>query len=77
MFVFVLVYINLCPFKFCNHLKWKRELVALLLLSYRCLVTVNVLWLLLTVLWVGLQCVIDVFHDHTHFLGMQTAKLMQ
>ena len=30
-------------------LKRKRELVALLLLSYRCLVTVNVLWLLLTV----------------------------
>ena len=26
-------------------LKRKRELVALLLLSYRCLVTVNVLWL--------------------------------
>ena len=27
-----------------------------------------VLWLLLTVLWVGLQCVIVVFHDHTHLL---------
>ena len=40
-------------------------MVALLLLSYRCLVTVNVLWLFLTTLWVGLQCVIVVFPDHT------------
>ena len=47
-------------------LKRKRELVALLL-SYRCLVTVNVLWLFLTVQWVGLQCVIVVFPDHAHF----------
>ena len=31
--VFVLVYVALCPFKFCNHLE-ERELVALLLLSY-------------------------------------------
>ena len=35
-------------------LKRKREMVALLLLSNRCLVTVNVLWLFLKVLWVGL-----------------------
>ena len=47
-------------------LKRKRKLVDLLLLSYRCLVTVNVLWLFLTVLWVGLQSVIVVFPDHTH-----------
>ena len=43
----------------------KRKLVALLLLFYRCIVTINVLWLFLTVLWVGLQCVILVFPDHT------------
>ena len=49
-------------------LKRKRELVDLLLLSYGCLVTVNVLWLFLSVPWVGLQCVIVVFPDHTHFL---------
>ena len=30
--------------------------------------TVSVLWLSLTVPWVGLQCVIVVFHDHTHLL---------
>ena len=47
-------------------LKRKRKLVALLLLSYRCIVTTNVLWLFLTVPWVGLQCVIVVFPDHTH-----------
>ena len=45
----------------------KRELVALLLLSFECLVTVNVLKLLLTVPWAGHQFVIVVFPDHTHF----------
>ena len=39
-------------------LKRKRELVALLLLSYGCIVTVNVLWLFLRVPWVCLQYVI-------------------
>ena len=43
-------------------------MVALLLFSFRCLVTVNVLWLFLMVPWVGLQCVIVVFLDHTHLL---------
>ena len=49
-------------------LKRKRKLVALLLLSYICIVTINVLWLFLQVLWVGLQCVMTVFLDHTRFL---------
>ena len=49
-------------------LKRKRKLVALLLLSYRYIVTVNVLWLFLAVPWVGLRCVIVVFSDHTHLL---------
>ena len=48
-------------------LKRKRKLVALLLLSYRCIVTINVLWLFLTVPWFGLQCVIVVFPAHTHY----------
>ena len=43
----------------------KRKLVALLLLSYRCIVTINVPWLFLTVPWVGLEYVIVVFPDHT------------
>ena len=49
-------------------LKRKRKVVALLLLSYRCIVTINVLWLFLTVPWVDLQSVIVVFADHTHLL---------
>ena len=46
--------------------KGKRRLVALLLLSYRCIVTIHVLWLFLTVSWVGLQYVVVAFPDHTH-----------
>ena len=40
-----------------------------LLLSYRSIVTLNVLWLFLAAQWVGLQCVIVVFPDHTHLLS--------
>ena len=46
----------------------KRQLVALLLLSFGCLVTVNVLWLFLMLPWVGLQFVIVVLSDRTHLL---------
>ena len=46
--------------------KRKRELIALLLLSYECLVTV--LLLFLSVPCVGLQCVAVVFPDHTYLL---------
>ena len=63
------LYALLCVFSsFAIILKRKRDLVTLLLLSYGCLATVNVLWLFLTVLWVSLQCVIVVFPDHTHSL---------
>ena len=65
MFVFVLLCITLCPFSVATR-KRKRKLVALLLLSYRCFVTINVLWLFHTVPWVGLRYVIVVFPDHTH-----------
>ena len=44
----------------------KRELVALLRLSSRCLVIV--VWLFLAVPWVCLQFVIVVFPDHNHLL---------
>ena len=43
-------------------------LVALLVLSYRCTVTINVLWFFLTMPWVDLQCVILGFPGHTHLL---------
>ena len=46
----------------------KRERVALLSLSLWCLAIVNMLWLFLMVPKVGLQCVIEVFPDHTHLL---------
>ena len=49
-------------------LKRNRKLVTLLLLSYRCIVTCNVMRLFLAVRWIGLQCVIVFFPDHTHLL---------
>ena len=72
LFVGVLCLHLFCYALFCVHssfaiiYEWKRKLVALLLLSYRCIVTINVLWLFLMVPWVGLQCVIVVFTDHNH-----------
>ena len=61
--------VALCLSSFAIILTRKRELVALLklLLSFGCLVTVNVFWLFFMVLWVGLQFVIVVFPDHTYF----------
>ena len=56
-------------------LKRKKKLVALLLLSYRCIVTINALWLFLTVPWVGLQCVIVVFPDHTRLLFFKKSSM--
>ena len=49
MLVFLLVFITSCLSSFAIILTRKRELVALLLLSFRCFVTVNVLLLFLTV----------------------------
>ena len=49
-------------------LKRKRTLVALLFLSHRCIISINGLLFFLAVLFVGLQCVIVVFPDHTHFI---------
>ena len=74
LFVGVLCLSLFCYAILCVHssfaiiLKRKRKLVALLLLSYRCLVSVFVLWQFITVPQVGLQCVIVVFPDHTYFL---------
>ena len=42
-------------------------LVALLLLSYRCIVTIKIMLFFLTVPWVGLQCVIVVFPNSTTY----------
>ena len=74
LFVGVLSVSLFCYALLCDHssfaiiLKRKGKLAALLLLSYWCIVTVHFLWLFLKVSWVGLQCVIVVFPDHTHLL---------
>ena len=72
LFVGVLCLSLFCYALLCVHSSFaiilKRKLVALLLLSYRFIVTTNVLWLFLTVPWVGLQHVFVVFPDHTHLL---------
>ena len=62
-------YALLCVhYSFAIILKRKRKLFVLLLMPYRCIVTINILWLFLMVPWVGLQYVIVVFPDHTHLL---------
>ena len=62
-------YLLLCVLSsFAIILKRKGELVDLLLLSYVCCLTVNILWLFLTVPYVGLQCAIVVFPGYTHLL---------
>ena len=62
-------YASLCVHSgFAIILKRKRKLVASLLLSCRCIISINALWLFLTVPSVGLQYVIVVFPDHTHLL---------
>ena len=71
-----------CYAIFCVHstfaitLKRKKKQVALLLVSCKCLVTVDVLWLFLAVHEKGLQCVIVVFPDHTHFLFVPLELLL-
>ena len=79
LFVGVLCLTLFCYVLLCVHSSFaiilKRRLVALLLLSYICIVTINVLWLFLAVHWVGPQCVIVVFPDHTH-LGLEAFEPM-
>ena len=69
--MYLFCYALLCVYSsFAIIMKKKRKLVALPLLSYRYIVTKNVLWLFLTVQWTGVLCVIVVFPDHTHlFFG--------
>ena len=50
----------------------KRELVALLCLSFWCLVIV--VWLFLTMPWIYMQFLIVVFPDHTHLLFLNKTK---
>ena len=66
MFVFVLLCITLCPFWFCSHLEEEESgcCYAFIVLQMYCYI--YVMWLFLAVPWVGLQCVIVVFFDHTY-----------
>ena len=67
--LYLFCYALLCVYSsFTIIMKKKRKPVALLLLSYRCIVTIIVMSLFLTVPWIGLQCVVVVFSDHTHLL---------
>ena len=51
MFIFVSLCITFCPFWFCDYNEEEENDVPLLVLSYRCIVTMNVLWLFLMVSW--------------------------
>ena len=63
VFCFALLYVNS---SFTNNLIGKGWLIALLTLSYLCLVIV--VWLCLAMPWVCLRFVIVVFPDHTNLL---------
>ena len=52
----------------CYHLEEEEKagcFAIIVLLKY---FTINILWFFLMVPWVGLQCVIVVFPDHSHLL---------
>ena len=63
------------PSSFAIILMGNRELVALLSLSFWCLVII--VWLFLVVSWVCLQFVIVVFPDHTHLQFFRVSQLVQ
>ena len=64
--VLVLLFSTLCPSSFAIVSVEKRELITLLCLSSWYHVAICVLWLFLMVMWVDLQCLIDVFPDPAH-----------
>ena len=76
-FVGVLCLSLFCYILLCVHssfviiLKREGKLVALLLMSYISIGTVNVWRLFLTLTCVGLQCVIVIFFHHTHLVVKQ------
>ena len=86
LFVGVLCLSLFCCALLCVHssfaiiLNRKRKLVDLLLLSYKCIVTIDVMWLFFTVPLGGLRCVIVTFPDYTHLLfvikGWEKADLL-
>ena len=63
---YVLLYVTLCPFYYCDHLDGEERAGCLLDLSSWCIVMVE--WLFLSVSLGCLRFVIVVFPDHTHLL---------
>ena len=63
------------PSSFAIILMGKRELVALLSLSFWCLVII--VWLFLVVQWLCLHFVIVVFPDHTQLLFFRDSQVVQ
>ena len=72
-FLSFLVLYNVCPFAII--LMRKRELVALLSLSFWCLVIV--VWLFPMMPWVCLQFVMVLFPDHTHYFGVHVQRMLK
>ena len=60
----------------CCFLVLPNKICVILIPLNRCLVTFGVLWVFLTVFWVGLQCVILVFADHTLLLVSYSSILI-
>ena len=61
-----LLCITLCPLQFCNHFEEEEKAGCFAIIVLQMYITITVLWLFLTVPWVGLQYVFVVFPDHTH-----------
>ena len=61
--VFVVLCINLGPFYLCNHFDEEERAGCYFNCLSGCRVTASVLWLFLTVPWVGLQCIFVVCLD--------------
>ena len=70
LFCYALLCVHSIYYSFAIILKRTRKLAALLLLSTRCIATINVMWLFLTVPWVGLQYVIVVFLRENKLIGL-------
>ena len=70
----ILIYVTRCCTDLTSKVLKERTfgqssaLLLVALLSYICIVTISVLSLFLAVSWVGMQCVIVIFPDHTHLL---------
>ena len=59
-------YALLCVHSFFYHLEEEEKTGCFAIIVLHNIVTINVLWLFLTVQWVVLLCVTVVFSDHTH-----------